>query len=449
MMRTGVGLFSQASSSLTALGILLASVMVARPVLAVDSGPYQVQIEQVDTREFPLVTLYVAVTDPVSGEIVTGLAQDQFTVAEDGKAVEIVEFSAGNSGPISTVLTIDRSGSMGVEGKMAGAKEAAHAFIDLMRPQDRAALVVFDDTVTIWQEFTSDQSHLRQRIDAVAIGGCTAWYDGVWQTADLMAGVGGRRNAILLSDGIDCREGDFLQNLLGGSGSQHSLNEAIQHAREADVVVHTIGLGRQATTEVSEEGFDEEKLRRMAEETGGTYHHAPTASQLRALYESFAESTQKEYVITVKSGRASYDGTRRDLKVDVGSSTGSGVYVEQHLLNVQSNPWVALALAMPLALLFFGPMTWRRFRRLDGGSQVYAAGPDQTPMPVVACQYCWRPIRAGARFCPSCGRTQPTRSAVTPNASFPTPSTGICGHCGHSLRQNAQFCSSCGQRILQ
>lgn len=324
MMNTGAGIYGRVSILLATLAFAIAVTLGARPALAIDSGPYEVQIAQVDADEFPLVTLYVSIIDPASGGIVTGLEQDQFIITEDGDAVEIVEFSAGNAGPISTALTIDRSGSMAVEGKMAGAKEAAHAFVDLMRPQDQAALVVFDDNVTVWQDFTSDQSLLRQRIDAVATGGCTAWYDGVWQTSDLMTGVGGRRNAILLSDGIDCREGDFLQNLLGGSGSQHTLNEAIQHAREANVVVHTIGLGLQATTEVSEKGFDEDKLRRMAEETGGTYHHAPTASQLRTLYESFAESTQKEYVITVKSGRTSYDGTRRDLRVEVSRAPAVG-----------------------------------------------------------------------------------------------------------------------------
>lgn len=453
--------------------------------IAADSGPYDVKLEQVDAHAFPRVTLFVTIADPANGEIVGGLTQDQFTVTEDGKPVEIVEFSAGNLGPISTVLTIDHSGSMEVEGKMTGAKEAATAFVDLMRPQDKAALIVFDDTVSILQEFTTDQALLRQSIDAVTIGGCTAWYDGVWDTVDLMASVAGRRNAILLSDGIDCSEGGLLQKVFGGDGSQHSLDEAIQHAREADVAIHTIGLGAQATSEVSDQGFDEEKLKRMATETGGTYHYTPTADQLRTLYESFAETTQKEYVITVKSGRASYDGTRRNIQVTVGGSQGGGAYVEQHLLNVQSSPWVALAFVVPMGLAIVIPLAWRKARRparqsstptptpppawntnqpvpLQGpypaprqpGSTpqppvgpplsmpAVSVAPGQTrpPAPGTACPNCKQPVRPGAHFCTQCGTTLP------PAAPAAGPALAVCSRCGRPLRSNVQFCSNCGQR---
>jgi hypothetical protein len=216
-------------------------------------------------------------------------------------------------------------------------------------------------------------------------------------------------------------------------------------------------LGAQATSDVSNQGFDEEKLKRMAAETGGTYHHSPTAAQLAALYKSFAETTQKEYVITVKSGRASYDGTRRDIQVSVGGSRGGGAYVEQHLLNVQSSPWVALAFVLPLALALAGPLAWRTMHRPavpppaptpaaldDQPSPPLYAGPGiwqpPAPPPVTVCPTCQRPIRPGARFCTHCGTT------LMPVSPAPGAAAAVCSRCGRPLRPGARFCSVCGHR---
>ncbi len=394
-----------------------------QPVSAADTGPYDVRIEQVDAGEFPLVTLYVTVTEPSSGEIISGLKQEQFFITEDGQSVEIVRFSAGNPGPISTVLAIDRSGSMSDEGKLVGAKQAAHAFVDEMRPQDQVALVVFDSRVTTWQNFSTDQDLLHRRIDALAANGGTAWHDSVWYTVDLMSGVTGRRNAILLSDGMD-------------ESSSRSLSSTIRHAREMEVAIHAISLGNRV---------DRRNLQRMADETGGTYHHSPRADQLRALYESFAENAQREYVITVRSDRASYDGTRRGLQVTVGGSTGSGGYVEQHLLNVESSPWVALAFIAPLALAFIVPLVWRK---THAGPPVpsWSLQVDPPPQaPTAICAHCGRSIRTGARFCAGCGSAASSALASSSPVNVPSP-TAVCSRCGQLLRPHARFCSQCGQR---
>lgn len=473
------------------LAFLAAVCLGMRPVLAFDSGPYDIRVEQVDSREFPLVTLYVTVASPASDEIIGGLTEDQFSVTEDGRPVEIVDFSAGNAGSISTVLTIDRSGSMEAEGKLNGAKEAAHVFVNHMRPQDQVALVVFDNAVTVWQDFTSDQSLLSQRIDAIGLGNGTAWYDGVWRTVDMMAVVAGRRNGILLSDGKDLRESGLFHGLFGGNGSEHGFEETIEHARASDVVIHTIGLGAQVNSNPSDvEGFDEDKLKRMAVETGGIYHHSPSPQELRRLYLSFAENTQKEYVITVRSGRASYDGTRRDLAVEVGGSMGSGGYVEQHLLNVSSSSWAALAFVIPLALALVAPLVWRSIH--PTGNAVPAPAPSapsaltlntyghqpspvlpepppsyhppqppatppltppgpaslQASEPIVRCFHCGQPVRVGARFCATCGAALPS-TGVGSRSADTTSSGAVCSRCGKPLRPNVRFCSNCGQRSLQ
>jgi len=343
---------------------LLAWLLLAGAVQA--DGEFTAELAQIDTSKYPEITLYVSVRDR-GGEIVEGLREEDFQITEDGVSVDIIAFSAGIRSAIATVLTIDRSTSMEAENKMAGAKSAAMTFVELMREHDKAGLVAFNEDVATLQSFTSDKAALKRQIQTLSPGGCTAWYDGVYDSVDLIDTLEGRRSVILLSDGIDCRE-DWLRGLLG-QGSSHTLDEAIQHAQDADVPVYTIGFGQRATQEVGNEGFDEVKLQRVAAETGGKFYHAPDADELKRLYQSLSVEMQKEYVLTYRSPRPTYDGTRRNIVVTVqrgggepGVTTG-GRYLERHLINICSDPMLFLAFLLPLLVLLALPAAVSRVKR--------------------------------------------------------------------------------------
>ena len=72
--------------------ILMALAAVAQPVRAQD-GDLRVTVTQVDGRSFPLVTIFVSVTN-AAGKPLAGLQQGELAVTEDGKPVEIIEFKA-------------------------------------------------------------------------------------------------------------------------------------------------------------------------------------------------------------------------------------------------------------------------------------------------------------------------------------------------------------------
>src|SRR3954463_5382008 len=96
------------------------------PIVAPAQTP--ARVTQVDTARYPDVMLYVGVTG-ADGKPVGGLAAKDFAVTEDGQPVKIDDF-AGGAGPISTVLVIDRSGSMEENDKIDGAQDAARAFVE-------------------------------------------------------------------------------------------------------------------------------------------------------------------------------------------------------------------------------------------------------------------------------------------------------------------------------
>ena len=109
----------------TILGLADVSNVVAQDISTIE-------VAQVDNSKYPEVTLYVRILD-TNGNKVNNLTQDQFSIIEDGKPVEVVGFSSSNSLSISTIMLIDVSSSMGNYGKIEGAKEAAVAFVELMR----------------------------------------------------------------------------------------------------------------------------------------------------------------------------------------------------------------------------------------------------------------------------------------------------------------------------
>ena len=423
----------------------------APPAPSPDQAP--ARVTQVDTARYPDVTLYVGVTGP-DGRPVSGLAAKDFDVTEDGQPVTIDDF-AGGAGPISTVLVIDRSGSMDENDKIDGAKDAARAFVEQMRPGDQTELITFNQRAKIDERFTDSQEELLGAIDDIEADGGTALYDSMVAGVDALKNAGGRRALLLLTDGQDCRESSICPDTYG---SRRSLDQAIAYAEQQGQPVYVIGLGERGGGE--REGIDESVLRRIAGETSGEYFYAPSADQLADLYRKLSAGIQHEYMLTYRSPRPFYDGTRRDIRVSVGGApAAAGGYVERHLIDVRSDPRVGLLLLLPILGALLAPTLLRR----RSGGQSSAALPTPAaleaagspgpaigstvlrppsvvviPSDVARCTTCDAPLqRAQARFCADCGAAQPAPQIEPLRRIF-------CDQCGRPMRDGAQFCSHCG-----
>ncbi len=108
-----------------------------------------------------LVTIGVRVSDRRNREV-SGLKQEEFSVFEDGRQQQIAVF-ASEQQPVSVLILLDRSYSMGQSGKPDQAKSALTQLLANSHPDNEYALVVFDNESIPLLDFSAD----RQRIGSL------------------------------------------------------------------------------------------------------------------------------------------------------------------------------------------------------------------------------------------------------------------------------------------
>src|SRR5262245_21177542 len=186
----------------------------------------------------------------------------------------------GRNDPVTTVLVLDRSGSMifpAASGdklrKIDALKRAATRFVELMGPGAKTTLLPFSDRIDTPEPFTSNQEELKKRIEALKAQGSTLLYDATFVGLETLAasGVKGRRAVVVLTDGRD--EGD--------PGSRNSDDDVIERAKELKIPLYLLRLGEKGQ-------INEPVMQKMARQTGGEYYHAGTQVKLLELFENLS-----------------------------------------------------------------------------------------------------------------------------------------------------------------
>ncbi len=369
------------------LGLVLGVVLASAPGALAQSNDQQPQIKitQVDNSKFPQVTVYVSVTN-AAGEPV-GVDPSTIQIAENGKTMQPTAVNGGGQGgpgpgPLTTMLVMDVSGSMNQNGKIDGAKAAAKAYVDQMRPGDQAGLMTFDTKVTYVQQITADHQALIQAIDGIKTHTDTAMYDALIAAEDALKGVSGRKAIIAVTDGMDNR-------------STHSVSDVVSGTQQNSLSISTIGLGNPNTNNLT--GLDETALKSLADQAGGTYSFAGDPKGLAALFQQYARTLQSEYAITYLSPSTLRDGVNRSLSVSltVPGAAASTVKTNYNpggvLPEVGSQSWLLFgAVLAGLLVLLFVPIfigILGRTGGLGGGkkkARVKLAGEPSASQPVPA-----------------------------------------------------------------
>jgi Ca-activated chloride channel family protein len=280
-----------------------------------DGNTYEASVTtqeiRVDYRaEVSVVNVFATVRD-YAGSYAGDLTVDQFRLFEDGAEQRLTHFAYENL-PLHVAFVLDVSLTMRGD-RLATAREAAERFaqsLDFSR--DQAMVVTFAGKPRDVMPLTDSREAILTAIrSAKEEPGGTALYDGLVLAVEALRHIDGRKAAILLTDGRD-ESGDGFR-----PGSFHTFEEALQLAHQSDVIVYTIGLGKDIATQKDFHGVRTvgALLTRFAEETGGNTFFATRPRQLRRAYETVAAALRHQYNIGYSSTNSQRDGTWREIRL--------------------------------------------------------------------------------------------------------------------------------------
>ena len=245
-----------------------------------------------------LVLVPVTVNDPMN-RVVTGLDSKNFTVYEDTKPQEIKNLSCEDA-PVSLGVILDVSGSMAT--KIDRAREAVLQFLKTANPQDEFFMITFAERPQLVGDFTQNLDNLQAKLLFTKPKGRTALLDAIYLGLTQMREAKYPRKAILIiSDG-------------GDNHSRYTEGEIKLAVKEADVVIHAIGIfDRYFATD--EERLGPELLSEIAEITGGRSFNLDNPNELPVVAQRIGVELRNQYVVGYRSKNPAHDGKWRKIKV--------------------------------------------------------------------------------------------------------------------------------------
>jgi Ca-activated chloride channel homolog len=227
------------------------------------------------------VPIYATVVDS-SGRLVADLQREDFVVTDDGKPVELTQFSNASQ-PFTAVVMLDTSASM--TNNLELLNRAAEQFLLRLLPVDRAQVGAFNDKIQLSGTFTNDRDALIAALDRLQFGNPTRLNDAIVTSLDALKDVEGRRVVVIFTDGDD-------------TASRTPFRTALERARNEEVMVYAIGLeseffvnGRVQRTRPSRD------LRRIADETGGGYFELKRTAELGPTFTRVAQELRSQYLL--------------------------------------------------------------------------------------------------------------------------------------------------------
>jgi Ca-activated chloride channel family protein len=230
------------------------------------------------------------------------LRADQLTLIDNGVPRPIESLTPADNQPLHVILLIDYSESMLEE--LPVVKAAARQFAKaLLRPQDRIAVVGFNQRVFWLTGYTNDWNSAAEAVDRVKPIGETHLYDSVIQMLYELQKTPGRHALVVLTDGVD-------------QGSTFKLDHLVHYARYAGVPVYPIvknkSLSRWMRLGVGK--LQARRLKNIAEDTGATYFIIQSERELPGVYGRLAQELRQQYTIAFHS-EASIPDEWRALRI--------------------------------------------------------------------------------------------------------------------------------------
>ncbi|PYV86773.1 MAG: VWA domain-containing protein [Acidobacteria bacterium] len=271
--------------------------------------------------EIELINLDVAVTDK-KGNFIPNLGQKNFRVYEDKVEQKISNFSP-TTAPLTVVLLLEfgRTFAYWYDDVVI---PAAH-FVELLRPEDWAAVVAYDMKPEILTDFTQDKRELYGALSRLRIPGFseTNLFDALKDTLDRLEEVDGKKAVLLISTGID-------------TFSRITFDTILKRVQNTNAVIYCIGMAQLAQELFDARGWispegrltflqAENQLNTFARRTGGKAWFPRFMGEYTGILQQVGVELRNQYSIGYIPSNPAKDGKFRKVKVDVVDENGSPV----------------------------------------------------------------------------------------------------------------------------
>ncbi len=296
--------------------------------------------------ETNLVTMPVSVLDR-SGRFVAGLQQKDFHIFENNSEQKIEYFAAVEK-PFTVILMLDVSPS--TQFQINEIQDAAIAFVNQLRPDDKIAVVSFDERVHLLSPPTNNRNALRNSIQRAQFGDGTSLYDAVDDVIRRqLSQIEGRKAVVLFTDGVNTtsrratyestvRETEEIDALFypirydtyqdmqsrNGGGSNYPYPQG-RNVGIGGIIGIILGGGnvpigggsRGGSSGSSRAEYETGRryLEDLARNTGGRTFEAN--NNLDAAFSGIAEELRRQYTIGYYPETAGQKGERRQIRVRV------------------------------------------------------------------------------------------------------------------------------------
>jgi Ca-activated chloride channel family protein len=192
--------------------------------------------------------------------------------------------------------------------RIIAAQRAAKEFVDLLPPRINLGLVSFSGSASVAVAPTTDRSAVKRAIDALELSERTAIGEAIFSCLEAIKTF---QNQLAGQDGATAPPAGIVLMSDGSNTWGRTPDQAVMAAKKVDVPVSTIAFG-------TDEGYIElegekvavpvnhEQLQGIADGTGGSYHAAASAGELRGVYRDLGSqigyTTERREITTTLVG---------------------------------------------------------------------------------------------------------------------------------------------------
>jgi VWFA-related protein len=258
------------------------------------------------------------------GQFIPGLKKEHFRVLEDNVLQPVQSFGLTKAG-YTAVLLVEFASTPAFQASrrqfLYDALRASYAFTDQMQKNDYVSVISYDMKSSILVDFTSDKQAVYAALNLLRIPGFseTNLFDALYDTLDRLERVGGRKEIILVSSGLD-------------TFSRITYDKILKKIKATpNVTIYCISTGflwRNYMESHSGGGMGssiremnylqgDNQMQTFAKMTGGRWFNPRFEAELPEDFRLIGEAVRNQYTLTYRPTNPKLDGTFRKLKVEV------------------------------------------------------------------------------------------------------------------------------------